>query len=77
MQLLAAEADIVDDETTYQGLPLWRLLMIASVEFGAANGVTTDDEKVVTTLVTAVQFIDIGATLSNLVDVWCNFVGTR
>ena len=51
--------------------------MIASVEFGAANVVTPDDEKVVTTLVIAVKFIDIGAILSNLVDVWCNFVGTR
>ena len=77
MYLLVVEADIVDAEATCQGLPLWRLLMIASVEFGAANKVTTDDEKVVTTLVTAVQFIDIGAILSNLVDVWCNFVGTR
>ena len=77
MYLLVVEADIVDAETTCQGLSLWRLLMIASVEFGAANKVTTDDQKVVTTLVTAVRFIDIGAILSNLVDVWCNFVGTR
>ena len=65
MYLLVVEADIVDAEATCQGLPLWRLLMIASVEFGAANKVTTDDEKVVTILVTAVK----------LVDVWCNFVG--
>ena len=77
MLLLAVEADVFDAETTGQGLPLWRLLMIASVEFEAANKVITDDLKVVTTLVTAVQFIDIGAILSNLVDVWCNFVGTR
>ena len=41
--------------------------MIAFVEFGAANRVTTDDEKAVTILVTAVK----------LVGVWCNFVGTR
>ena len=39
--------------------------MIAFVEFGAANRVTTDDEKAVTILVTAVK----------LVDVWCNFIG--
>ena len=38
MLLLAVEADVFDAETTGQGLPLWRLLMIASVEFGAANG---------------------------------------
>ena len=65
MLLSAVEADIFDAETTGQGLLLWRLLMIASVEFGAANRVTTDDEKAVTILVTAVK----------LVDVWCNFVG--
>ena len=40
-------------------------------------GRTTDDEKAVSTLVTAVNFIDIGALLSKLFDVWCNVVGTR
>jgi hypothetical protein len=71
MLLLTVEADIVD-----AGLLLWRLLMIASVEFGAANRVTTNDEKSVTTLVTAVKFVDIGTILSILIDVWYNFVET-
>ena len=60
MLLSAVEADIFDAETTGQGLLLWRLLMIAFVEFGAAKRVTTDDEKVVTILVTAVKLVDVG-----------------
>ena len=39
--------------------------MIAFVEFGAANRVTTDDEKAVMTLVTAMKFVDIGAICRN------------
>ena len=43
--------------------------MMAYVELGVVNTVTTNDETVVTTLVIFVKLVDVGAMLLKLVEV--------